>query len=116
MLAPPLAGVSSGLRTAEKATIWLHVWVYFIYVFLQLYHYHDNGPWLPYLWALIQGPYLLLEAQIACKAQGQQQPQDHDVVHPMEEDGNPRCACMDYFLVLKQHCTINLKLGTLNFV
>lgn len=116
MLASPLAGVSSGLRTAEKVTVWLHVWVYFIHIFLQLHRYHNNGPWLPYLWALIQGPYLLFEAQNACKAQGQQEPQDRSVVRPTEEDGNPRCACVDCFVVLKQHCAINLKLGAFNFV
>lgn len=116
MLASLLAGVSSGLRTAEKVTVWLHVWVYFIHVFLQLHRYHNSGPWLPYLWALIQGAYLLFEAQNACKAQGQQEPRDHSVVRPTEEDGNPCCACVDCFVVLKQHCAINLKLGAFNFV
>lgn len=115
-LAPLLAGASSGLRTVERAIIWLHVWVYLIYVFLQLYHSHSNVPWLPYLQALIQGPYLLFEAQTACKSHGQEQPQHQDVIWPMEEDGNPHCTWTDCFLVLKQHCTINLKLGAFSFV
>lgn len=32
-LAPLLTGASSGLRTVERAIIWLHVWFYFIYIF-----------------------------------------------------------------------------------
>lgn len=70
-LPPLLTGVSPGLRTAEKAIIWFRVWVYSTCSFLQLYYYHDDGPWLSHLWALIQGLYLLLGAQIACNAQGQ---------------------------------------------
>lgn len=75
-LALLLAGVSSGLRTAEKATIWLHVWVYFICfpLALPLPTTSDNGRWLPYLQALIQGSYLPFEAQAACKAWGLHQP------------------------------------------
>lgn len=41
--------------------------------------------------------------------------QDHNVIWPMEEDGNLHCDWVDYFLVLKQHYTINLKLGVFNF-
>lgn len=75
-LALLLAGVSSGLRTAEKATIWLHVWVYFICfpLALPLPTTSDNGRWLPYLQALIQGSYLPFEAQAAYKAWGLHQP------------------------------------------
>lgn len=68
MLAVLLAGVSSGLQAAEKATIWLHGWARFIHIFLQLSHYYDNGPWLPYLQALIQEPSLLFGTQAVCRA------------------------------------------------
>lgn len=65
-----LAGVSSGLQAAEKATIWLHGWANFIHIFLQLCHYYDNGPWLPYLQALIQEPLVLFGTQAVCRAWG----------------------------------------------
>lgn len=73
-------------------------------------------PWLPYLQALIQGLYLLFEAQTACKDQGQQRPQDHDAVWPMDEGGDPHLAFVDYFLMLRKYCTRNLKLGAFKFV
>lgn len=108
-LAPLLAGANSALRTAEKATVCLSL----IYIFIQPCHYHKNGFWLPYLWALTQGLYLLFEAQTAYKGQATWWPW----CCPADGGRWTFTSCLhELFSLHNKHCTINLKRGAFNFV